>query len=38
MFSEGGAGIGGSVGDNLSAHGGKRSAVEIEMTEKRGMS
>ena len=38
MFTEGGAGIGGSVGHNLSAHGGKRSAVEIELTEKGGMS
>ena len=38
MLTEGGASIGGgSVGDDLGAHGGDRSAVEIELTEQGGM-
>ena len=38
MFTEGGAGVGGTMGNNLSANGGKRSAVEVKLTEERGMS
>jgi len=34
VFTEGGAGFSGGMSNDLGAHGGKRSAVEIELTEK----
>ena len=38
MFTEGGASIGGSVGNDLGAQGGERSTIEIELTEQGGVS
>ena len=38
MCTERGASIGGSVGNDLSTQGGKRSAIEVELTEQRCMS
>ncbi len=38
MFTEGGASIGGSMGNDLGAQGGERSTIEIELTEQGGVS
>ena len=38
MFAERGTRIGGNVGNDLSAQGGKRSTIEIELTKQRSMS